>query len=134
MTALAALSAHGRHHRPPLRKRLLARAHRRPQWPGWLLNWAWHRQATPYHRPSVDIEIAQHDAHMVRVAAHAVPPLAQAQARMTALFGALHQEHAGFGQPPAAVLPDAVDERWPHLNRQWNDDTGTFTKISGDQS
>lgn len=49
MTA-ATLPRH-RHRKPSRLHRLRARLHR-PQWPSWLLNWAWHRQATP-HRPGL---------------------------------------------------------------------------------
>lgn len=63
------MTATARHRRRPgRRRRALAWLHAcRPQWPGWLLDWAWERQATPYQPPMV-----------VRVAAHAIPPLERA--------------------------------------------------------
>ena len=78
----------GRHHRPP-RYRL-----RRPQWPSWLLNWAWSRHATPYYAHTV-----------VYVEPHARPPRTRARA-VPDPFGV-----------PAAVLPDVNVAGLEHLRK-----------------
>ena len=87
------------------------------------------------HRQRRAVEDARDQAYVVKIEAHAVPPLTQAQVRMTALFGALHHEHAGFGQPPAAVLPDAEIPGLEHLDEgQYSDDTHAFSRyVDGGQ-
>lgn len=136
MTALA--STHHRHRKPPLHRRALAR----------LRSVRAHRRAET-RREEVEASRAAADFIRVKVSYDVRPflrSLARVRAQLAALdaaqvYVACHPEQgpvvpvtATRGQPPAAVLPDEVDERWPHLNRQWSDSTGSFQKIIGDQS
>lgn len=101
MTALG-LAARGRHCRPPWYQRALTRLRT--------------------IRQGRRVEDARDDAYVVRIEAHAVPPLVQAMVRV-ASYRAVTD---GFGQPPAAVLPDEDVPGLEHLQRAWDDDTGTF--------
>lgn len=105
---MTALGSHvARHRRQPLHRRILATLRARRQ-----------RQA---------VEEARDDAYVVRIEAHAIPPQEKAQIALTALYSVLHHEHGGHASiPPAAVLPDVPDERWPHLAPVYDDDTHAF--------
>lgn len=115
MTA-AILAAHpGRHRRPPLHRRIAA--------------------SLRTFRQRRAVEEARDDAYLVRIEPHAPPPLVVAQARVAALYGALHPDQGppvltvtdGFNQPPAAVQPDRDVPGMEHLRRPWDDwPTGTF--------
>jgi hypothetical protein len=110
---------------PPWHRRALARARRRPQWPGWLLNRAWHRQATPY------LEEVHHDAFMVRVEPHGPNPYFVAASTVASIKAVTD----AFNQPPAAVQPDRDVPGMEHLaSGQYGDDTHAFSRyVDGGQ-
>lgn len=119
---MTALGAHvARHRRQSLNRRVLARISAA-------------RDARRQRRTGVILDDVRHDAFMVRVEPHAVPPTAKAQAALTALYNVLHHEH-GFivpplSQPPAAVQPDEDVPGLEHLTGgQYSDDTLAFRRF-----
>jgi hypothetical protein len=78
------------------------------------------------------VEDARDDAYVVRIEAHAVPPMAQAQAAVTATIAAVTD---AFNVPPAAVLPDEITAADDHLRPdQYGDDTHAFSRyVDGGQ-
>lgn len=107
----------------------------------------WHRRALASlraFRQRRAVEDARDDAYVARIEVHHdVRPflrgLARVQAQLAALdaaqvYVACHPEQGpavtpadAFNQPPAAVLPDEDVPGLEHLQRTWDDDTGTFT-------
>lgn len=99
--------------------------HRRVSWPRRILGRVLAR------RQRRQVEDARDDAYVVRIAAHAIPPQAKAQAAVAALYGVLHHEHGGYAStPPAAVLPDEDVPGLEHLQRAWTEETGTFRALA----
>jgi len=150
------VTAPGRHRRPPLYRRALASLRARHQ--GRQVKKASARLVALYSKPGAlkvtvlpdrprlhrrilgrllarrqrrQVEEARGVAYVVRIAAHAIPPQAKAQAALTALYGVLHHEHGGDASaPPAAVLPDEDVPGLEHLQRAWSEETGTFRALA----